>query len=69
VGGAIGLAVLATIAAHRTGALDASESAASALADGYGRAILVGSIIALGVIAAALMIPRSRPEHGGPAQN
>ena len=25
--------------------------------------------IALGVIAAALMIPRSRPEHRGPTQN
>ncbi|MEI7520485.1 MAG: MFS transporter [Thermoleophilia bacterium] len=69
VGGAIGLAVLATIAAHRTGSLQAGESMASALADGYGRAILVGAIIALGVIAAAFMIPRSRPEHGGPAQN
>ena len=69
VGGAIGLAVLATIAAHRTGSLQAGESMASALADGYGRAILVGAIIALGVIAAAFMIPRSRPEHAGPAQN
>jgi hypothetical protein len=27
----------------------------------------VGSIVALGVIAAAFLIPRGRPEHGGPA--
>ena len=67
VGGAIGLAVLATIAANRTATLAVGESMPAALADGYGLAILVGSLIALGVIAAAFLIPRSRPEHGGPA--
>ena len=67
VGGAIGLAVLATIAANRTATLAIGESVPSALADGYGRAILVGSFVALGVIAAAFLIPRGRPDHGGPA--
>ncbi len=61
IGGAIGLAILATVAAQRTGSLEAGESVAAALADGYGRAIAVGSIIALGTTLAALIIPRSRP--------
>lgn len=65
IGGAIGLAVLATVAAHRTGALRAGESSASALADGYGHAIAVGSIIALGTAAAAFIIPGGRP-HAAP---
>ncbi len=62
VGGAIGLAILASVAAHRTTSLEAGESVAAALADGYGRAILVGAVIALGIIAAAFLIPRSPPE-------
>jgi len=61
IGGAIGLAVLATVAAHRTGALQVGESNASALADGYGRAIAIGSIIALGTAASASIIPGGRP--------
>ena len=61
IGGAIGLAALATIAANRTGGLGASESAAAALADGYGRAIFVGSIIALGTAVTAFIIPGGRP--------
>ncbi len=62
VGGAIGLAILASVAAHRTTSLEAGESVTAALADGYGRAILVGAVIALGIIAAAFLIPRSPPE-------
>ena len=61
IGGAIGLAVLATVAAHRTGALRVGESNAAALADGYGRAIAIGSIVALGTAAAAFIIPGGRP--------
>ena len=61
IGGAIGLAILATVAAHRTASLEGSESVAAALADGYGHAIAVGSIIALGTTVGALIIPRSRP--------
>ncbi|MEZ5080012.1 MAG: MFS transporter [Thermoleophilia bacterium] len=61
IGGAIGLAALATIAAHRTGALGAGETAAEALADGYARAIAIGSIIALGTAVTAFIIPGGRP--------
>ena len=60
IGGAIDLAVLATVAAHRTGALQVGESNAAALADGYGRANRLGSIIALGTAAAAFIIPGGR---------
>ena len=72
IGGAIGLAALATIAANRTGGLGASESAAAALADGYGRAIFIGSIIALGTAVTAFIIPGGRPHFtpttAGPAE-
>jgi hypothetical protein len=61
IGGAIGLAVLATVAAHRTGALRVGESNAATLADGYGHAIAIGSLIALGTAAAAFIIPGGRP--------
>lgn len=61
IGGAIGLAVLATIAAQHTGFLVGGESGPAALADGYGRALLVASVVALGAVAAALTIPSSRP--------
>lgn len=61
IGGAVGLAVLATIAATHTGTLSASESPAAALADGYSLALVVAGFVALGVVAAALAIPGSRP--------
>lgn len=61
IGGAVGLAVLATIAATHTATLSASESAAAALAGGYSLALVVAGFVALGVVAAALAIPGSRP--------
>lgn len=61
IGGALGLAVLATVAAHRTDALEAAEPPLAALADGYGLAVLVGAVIALGAAVAAAFIPSSRP--------
>jgi len=60
-GGAIGLAVLATVAVHRTQSLAGGEALPAAVADGYGRAIAIGGVVALGAFAAALIIPRSRP--------
>jgi EmrB/QacA subfamily drug resistance transporter len=60
-GGALGLAVLTTIATSYTHAQHlAGVNAAQALTDGYGRALLVGAIIcAVGAIgAAALLRPR-----------
>lgn len=61
IGGAVGLAVLATIAATHTVTLSVSEPAAAALADGYSLALVVAGFVALGVVAAALAIPGSRP--------
>lgn len=61
IGGAVGLAVLATIAASHTAALSATEPPAAALADGYSLALMVAGVVALGVVAAALAIPGSRP--------
>ncbi len=66
VGGAIGLAILATIAANHAATASATVSMSAALTDGYGFAILVGAVIALGVVAAAFLIPHSRPERMGP---
>jgi MFS family permease len=62
VGGALGLAVLATLAGARTGVLtQAGDGSAAALAGGYHLAWLVGAgtvIVALGLTAAVL---RGRP--------
>ena len=53
VGGALGLAVLATLSATRTGDLEASgESTAAALVGGYHLAFLIGAIL----IGAALVV-------------
>jgi predicted MFS family arabinose efflux permease len=60
VGGAIGLAVLATLATERTdGALSDGESPASALTSGYHLAYLVGVGLVLVAIAVALGTLRS----------
>jgi MFS family permease len=59
-GGAVGLAVLASLAASRSDTLRADgESAASALLGGYHVAFLVGAIFAIGAstIAGALLRP------------
>ncbi len=58
VGGAVGLAALATIAVHQTTrALASSEPAAQALVAGYQRAFLVGGFVALAASLSALLIP------------
>ena len=62
VGGAIGLAVLATLATERTDALRADgESAAAALNSGYHLAFLIGALAIGGAIVVALRV--LRPER------
>lgn len=62
VGGAIGLAVLATFATERTDELLAGgESAASALNSGYHLAYLIGAGLVVVAIATAVGVLRSRP--------
>jgi MFS family permease len=64
-GGALGLAVLATLAASRTNALDAAgEGRLAALTGGYQLAFLVGAIFAL---AAAALSALLRPTQTGQA--
>lgn len=68
IGGALGLAVLASLAAARTGAVGAGDPAA--LAAGYSLAFLVAGLMALLAAALALGLaprPRSRPAHPAPA--
>jgi MFS family permease len=57
VGGALGLAVLATLSATRTETLrDAGDSAATALNGGYHLAYLIGAALVLGSIAVAAIL-------------
>jgi MFS family permease len=70
-GGAVGLAVLASVAASRTNALaDAGHSQISALTGGYHLAFLIGAIFAAGaaLIGAALLRTgdASAPAHAEP---
>jgi sugar phosphate permease len=69
-GGALGLAVLASLAASRTDTLLASgEDQLVALTGGYHLAFLVGALFAVtaAVVGAALLRPRPAPtEHGEP---
>ena len=74
-GGSIGLAALATLAADRTQAVlghgPASGSAlGQALTSGYDRAFLVGSVISLGAALVALTVPdiRRRDQAAEPAR-
>jgi EmrB/QacA subfamily drug resistance transporter len=61
VGGAVGLAVLATLATERTdGLLADGESAASALNSGYHLAYLIGAALVLVAIAVAASVLRSQ---------
>src|SRR5262249_32758668 len=65
-GGALGLAILASAAASRTDTLLASGSShAAALTGGYHVAFLIGAIFALvaAVFAAALLRPAEAPAH------
>jgi hypothetical protein len=67
VGGAVGLAVLATLATERTDALRAGgESAGAALNSGYHLAYLIGAVLVAFAIVVALVVVRSEPQ-GQPA--
>jgi MFS family permease len=69
-GGALGLAVLASLASSRSGTLrDAGDSEAVALTGGYHAAFLVGALFALGaaVIGATLLRP-AQAMHPGEAE-
>ncbi len=58
VGGSLGLAVLATVATTHTHALEQTGvPIGSALADGYARAFLIGSVIGIAAFCAAFIIP------------
>jgi sugar phosphate permease len=60
VGGALGLAVLATLSSSRSDALrDGGASAASALTGGYHLAYLIGAALVLAAIAVGLTVVRS----------
>ena len=62
IGGAVGLAVLATLSASRTDTLRAAgDSAAAALNGGYHLAYLVGALLVAAALIAALAILRSEP--------
>ena len=62
VGGAVGLAVLATLATERTDGLIADgESTASALNSGYHLAFLIGAALTLLAIVVAVVVLRSQP--------
>ena len=60
IGGAVGLAVLATLATTRTADVAASVNRLAALTDGYTLAFRIGSAIALAAGVAALAVP-ARP--------
>jgi EmrB/QacA subfamily drug resistance transporter len=67
VGGAIGLAVLATLSAQRTQNLvDSGVSNASALTSGYHLAYLVGAGLAAGAAAIAIFVLRDASPPGAP---
>ena len=64
-GGALGLAVLASVADSRTSnLLDAGESQASALTGGYHLAFLVGALFAGGAAAIGGLLLRNQPMPG-----
>lgn len=68
VGGAIGLAVLSSVAATRTGHLAAAgKSLASALVGGFHLAFLIGGALALVALVVALVMLRVRKEDLAPA--
>jgi len=69
VGGAIGLAVLATIATERTTGLRVDgESAASALNSGYHLAYVVGAVLVTAAAGVALVVLRSEAEEAEEAE-
>jgi MFS family permease len=69
VGGAIGLAVLATVSTERTnGLLDEGHSTASALNSGYHLAYLIGAALVVGAIVVALTVIRSQAPAAAAAE-
>jgi EmrB/QacA subfamily drug resistance transporter len=70
VGGAVGLAVLATLATERTeGLLAQGESAAAALNSGFHLAYLIGAaLVVVATVAAVVLFREPRPEGGVAAQ-
>jgi hypothetical protein len=63
VGGALGLAVLATLSASRSAALiEAGEPTASALTGGYHLAFGIGAVLVLVAIAVAVTVLQTEPE-------
>jgi EmrB/QacA subfamily drug resistance transporter len=61
VGGSLGLAILATIATHRTAELVGRAGQHAALTSGFHRAFLVGAIFAgAGALAGLSLVPRTR---------
>ncbi len=73
IGGAIGLAVLATVSASRTGHLVAGgQSAAEALTAGYHLAFVIAAglvLAALAVVVLVLESPQQPAGHGAPAES
>ena len=62
VGGALGLAVLATLSSSHTGALlHGGASTASALTGGYHRAFEIGAVLVVVGIGLAGVLPQARP--------
>jgi EmrB/QacA subfamily drug resistance transporter len=71
VGGALGLAVLATLATTRTGDLrDGGDSTASALTGGYHLAFVIGAVLVLAAVAVTLTVvqPERRPAAAAEAE-
>jgi MFS family permease len=69
VGGAIGLAVLATVSTERTnGLLDDGHSTASALNSGYHLAFLIGATLVVGAIVVATTVIRSQAPAAAAAE-
>ncbi|WP_322044441.1 DHA2 family efflux MFS transporter permease subunit [Paraburkholderia sp. J67] len=67
-GGALGLALLASLAAARTEAMRASESAIAALNSGYHVAFLIGAVCAAAAAGlSAALLKRDRPARGAQA--
>jgi hypothetical protein len=66
-GGALGLAVLASLAASRTDSLSASESPVAALNGGYHAAFLVGALFAVAAATIGAVFLRTRMQ--APAQH
>jgi len=67
VGGAIGLAVLATVAAERTtDRLAAGDAAAAALNSGYHLAYLIGAVLLAAALGVSLAVFRTPKETATP---